>query len=113
MADSTQLGVAPCASLGFASIGATYTEVGITHFAGRMLILQNFTDATIWWSFNGTDDNIPMLPNGYLVLDVCTNQDLTQGLFLDQDRNIFVKYLSGAPTKGSVYFTLFYSITYN
>ncbi len=112
MADSTQLGVAPCQSLGFASIGATYAEVGTTKYPSRMILFQNFTDATVWWSFDGVNDNFPMLPNGYFVLDICTNQDLNQGMFLDVDRNMFVRYLSGAPTLGSVYFTYFYAVEY-
>jgi len=115
MAESTQLGIQPVATVGFAAIAAAagaYILVGRSEFATRMFTIQNFTDVPVMWSFDGVNDNIPLLSNAYFTLDICTNQDLNQGLFLDIDRDIYVRYLTGAPTSGAVYFTAFYAVDY-
>jgi len=118
MAQSTQLGIEPVDALGYAAIPATYDpatgagEVGYAIQPCRMFTLQNFTNETVMWSFDGVNDHLPMLSMGYFTLDISANQQQIQGLFLDEFRTIWVRYLTTPPTSGSVYFTAFYAVDY-
>ena len=113
MAESSQLGIEPVKTIGFAAITAAvgaYVFVGQLQNPGRLLLLQNLTDTTMMWSIDGVNDHIPMLPNGYIMIDICANQDLIQGLFAVKDLDIYVRYLTAGPTVGSVYATSFYAV---
>lgn len=96
-------------SLAFGAIGAGYTGVGtsVSHPV-RLIYIQNLTDATVQFSFNGIDDHFPLPANGFLLLDVTTNQTKsTNGFFLAEGERLYVKQL-GVPTSGSVYFSVVY-----
>jgi len=88
--------------------GAAYSGIGtaMTHPI-RMFLLQNLTDASLMFSFDGINDHFPMPPNGYLILDITANKTITTGYFLAEGQRLYVKVL-GTPTDGSVYFSVFY-----
>lgn len=95
-------------SLAFGSIGAAYMGVG-TAFTEpiRLMILQNFTDASVWISFDGVNDHIPLTTLGYVVLDITANKTTGQGWFIAEGTRIYTKRL-GTPTSGSVYVSTFF-----
>ncbi len=97
-------------SLGFASIGAAYMGIGSPfNNAIRIFHLQNLTDATLLFSWNGIDDHEILPPNGFLLLDVTSNKTISTGCFFAEGVRIYVKQ-SGVPTSGSVYLSAYYGV---
>lgn len=98
----------PARSLAFGSIGAAYMGVGTALSRPvRIFLIQNLTDVSLWFSFDGIDDHFPLPADGYLLLDIASNKTLSQGLFLAEGERLYAKEL-GTPTTGAVYFTTFY-----
>ena len=97
-------------SLGFASIGAGYTNVGSPiENSLRIIWVQNLTDATLMFSFDAVNDHFPLVANAFVLLDLNTNQNQNQtGLFLGKKTQLWVRQLA-VPTSGSVYFSGFYA----
>lgn len=101
----------PVRTLAFGSVSGTYTGVG-TVLANpcRIMFVQNLTDATLMFSLDGVNDHFPLPANGFLVLDIASNQSLGQGFFMSTGQRLYVKTV-GTPSTGSVYFTSFYGAT--
>lgn len=95
-------------SLGFASIGAAYMGIG-TSFTKpiRIFQLQNLTNNTLLFSFDGINDHIILPSSGFLLLDITSNKSVSQGFFIAEGTRIYVKQ-SGVPTTGAVYVAAFY-----
>lgn len=98
----------PQRTLGFAAIGAAYMGVGtaVDHPV-RQFFIQNLTDATLQFSFNGIDDHFPLPANGFFLSDITSNKARGSGFFLAEGDRLYVKTL-GAPATGSVYFSVVY-----
>ncbi len=99
----------PVRSLAFGSIGAGYTGVGtsVSHPI-RQFLIQNLTDVTLMFSFDGVDDHFPIPANGFFLDDISSNRSQSvQGWYLAQGTRLYVKEI-GVPTLGSVYFSTFY-----
>lgn len=98
----------PVRSLGFASISGTYMGIG-TGFVNpiRILYVQNLTNATLMFSFDGVNDHFPLAANSFLLLDVTTNRTVSTGAFFAEGTRVYVKEI-GVPTSGSVYVAVFY-----
>jgi hypothetical protein len=113
MSIATRLAVEPIRSLGFASIGAGYLSVGdsLDH-AASFLVFQNLTDASVMISFNGIDDNLALPQAGGLVLDITSNKAVAGGFFAAEGTQFYVKAISGLPTFGDFYITIFYGSEY-
>ena len=96
-------------SLAAASIQASYTSIGapIDHI-GRQMIVQNFTDALLQFSFDGVVDHFVLPASGQMILDVTTNETDPAGWFISIGTQMSVKRI-GNPTSGSVYVSLFYA----
>ncbi len=109
-AQAIRAAVEPVRTLAFGSISGTYMGIGtpLTN-ACRILFLQNLTDATLMFSFNGVDDNFPLPSEGFLLLDLTANKAQNGGFFVSAEQRVYVKDL-GVPTTGSVYLTAFYGI---
>lgn len=91
------------------SIGAVYSSVG-TGFTNpaRLIHLQNLTNATLWFSYNGVDDHFPLIEQSFLLLDVTSNKaDPGGGYYLPAGQRLYVKRLQ-TPTTGTVYLTVYY-----
>lgn len=96
-------------SLAFGSISNAYAAVGAAMANPiRMLVLQNLTDVTLQFSFDGVADTIPLPSSGAFAFDIATNKTIGDGFFLAQGDRVYVKHLGSAPTTGSVYVTAFY-----
>lgn len=95
-------------SVAFGSIGASYTAIG-DPFENPIpfFILQNYTDADLLFSIDGTTDHIFLPSNGQLIVDISSNRSFADGLFFRTGKSVYVKR-SGTPTSGSVYFSAFY-----
>ena len=95
-------------SLAHGSISATYAGVGtkIDHPA-RMLLIQNFTDEDLMFSFDGINDHLPIKTETSILLDVSSNKTIDSGFFFEKGTRLYVKEIS-SPSSGNVYFTVFY-----
>ncbi len=95
-------------SLGFGSIGASYTGIG-TIFANavRIIFVQNLTDQTVQFSLDGVTDHFVLPPNGFLLLDVAANKTNEQGFFAAQGDRLYAQEIT-TPTSGSVFLTVIY-----
>jgi hypothetical protein len=102
----------PCRTLGFAAIGAGYVGVGtsIDHPA-RQIFIQNLTDTTLMFSFDGVDDHFPLPANGFFLDDITTNRTNQSGEYcISVGDRLYVRELIGVlPTNGAVYFTVIYA----
>jgi len=97
-----------CRVLGFAAIAAGYTAIGTpSDKEGRSLIIQNLTDATLWFSDDGVNNKFPLVAGASSVIDLSANQSYTRGFFWPIGATLYVKQL-GVPTTGNVYFTIIY-----
>lgn len=107
---STRLRVEAARSLAFGSIAAGYTAVG-TPFDHPISILYffNSTNETVWLSFDGVVDHVPLASGSFLLLDITTNKANQIGLFAEKGTQMYVKRLSGAPASGSLYISSFYA----
>ena len=100
----------PIRSVAFGSVSGTYTGIGtaITNPA-RVLYLVSTLDIHTMISFNGIDDHMVLLANGYIMLDVSSNQSFNQGLYVSMGQRLYVKQIGGAAaTSGNVYLTVMY-----
>ena len=107
---STRMRVEAARSLAFGSIAAGYTAVG-TPFTHPISIVYffNSTNESVWISFDGSVDHVPLAAGSFFLLDVTTNKANQIGLFIEIGTQIYTKQLSGAPTSGSVYVSSFYA----
>lgn len=96
-------------TLAFGSIGAGYTGVGTAMTRPiRLVVIQNFTDVPLMFSFDGVHDHLPLQASGYIILDITSNKTIQQGFFLAEGQRLYVKQLSGAASSGSAYLSTFY-----
>jgi len=96
--------------LGFASIVADYTAIGdaLDHPA-VIITIENFTDALLLFSVDGTTDHFVVPSGGFKLYDIKTNaRSSDSGFSLATGTIIYVKR-SGIPTSGSVYITTIYN----
>lgn len=90
-------------SLGFGSIGASYTLIASELFyKSRVLIITNQTDADLLFSDDGTNDKVILLSGTSFVVDIATNDASEDPWFYPAKKKWHVKRL-GTPTAGSVY----------
>jgi len=107
---SVRMKFEPCRTLGFAAIGAGYMGVGtsINHPA-RQIFIQNLTNITLMFSFDGINDHFPLPANGFFLDDITSNKANQVGDFnLASGDRLYVKQLAGAPGAGAVYFSVIY-----
>ena len=103
----------PVRSIGFAAIQVGYTGIQTAlNFPTRIIFVQNFTNATLMFSFDFIHDHFPLPPNSFLLLDLSSNKTLETGYFIAKGDRLYVKQLGVAPTSGSVYFTALYGVDY-
>lgn len=96
-------------TLAFGSISGAYAAIGSAFVQpSRILIIQNFTDVVLTYSFDGINDHLELPANGQIVLDVTTNQVQTLGCFIAQGTKIYVK---GSPGSGSANVSTFYGFS--
>lgn len=77
----------------------------------RMIGIQNLTDAHLFFSLNGVDDNFILPAGNSLFLDLCSDKTTQAGYYMASvGQIVFVRCDDDAePTMGSVYVTTFYA----
>ena len=101
-------------SIAYSAITSSYLAAGIPlGHAMRLLDFQNDTDALIYVSFDGINDNIALIPGSFRVYDVTSDQDGNESFRYQSGTQIYLKYVGSAPTNNpnftnNVYITAFY-----
>ncbi len=96
-------------SVSFGSITNSYTALG-TAFAHPVRIIRiiNNTNADMFFSFDGSTDNLFLPANSFVLYDVTTNREDNVVYFVFAvGTQIFIKY-SSAPSSGTVYVECLY-----
>ena len=105
---ATRMLFEPQRVLAFGGIGAAYAAVGTPlNYPIRQFLIQNLTDVTLQFSFDGVNDHFPIPSNGFFLDDICSNTSVSQGFFISQGTTLYVKDI-GSPSLGSVYFSVMY-----
>lgn len=109
---SIRLFADPIQSLGFGSIGAAYMGIGAAFDeSARIVVVNNLTNTTMMFSWDGVNDHFPIVKLTYLVLTITQNDEEEAEYFaLPAGSRLYVKQVS-APTLGTVYVTHFRGIT--
>jgi hypothetical protein len=64
----------------------------------RLLVIQNETDVTLVYSFDGITDHLYLPTYGQIVFDFTTNSmSSASGLYIAQGTQVYVRYLVGDP----------------
>lgn len=103
-----ELRVDPLRSLVYTGISGTYAPIG-TPLGNptRMMLVQNLTDSTLTFSFDGINDHFVLPSQGFLLLDVTANNQASAYSFLiSVGTQMSVK---GSPGAGDVYVTAIYA----
>jgi hypothetical protein len=101
-------------SVVYTSITSSYTPLGIPlAHSMRLLDFENDTDAVIYISFDGVNDNIPLTPGAFRIYDITSDQDFNEKFRYQNGTQIFLKYVGAAPTNNpdqsnTVYVTAMY-----
>jgi hypothetical protein len=96
-------------SIAYTGISGAYAPIGTAlGHPERIIKLYNSTDADMYISFDGVNDNDILPSKGFVLLDVCANKTKDDGFYLGQDTVVWARQVAGAPTVGSVYLTVFY-----
>jgi hypothetical protein len=85
-------------SLAIASIGLTYTAIGIPFgHAMRVLHFINDTNGTYMISFDGINDNAVILADGFSLYDLTSDQDNGESFRYQKGTQLYIKSIV-APT---------------
>jgi len=99
----------PVRTLGFAAIGGAYMGVGTQiDNPARILRIQNLTNVTLFFSFDGVNDHEVLASNSFLLLDITANKARDHGYYLAEGTRIYVREGAIAPGNGDVYVTVYY-----
>jgi len=102
----------PVRTIAFGGISPVYAGIGISFTSPvRIFHIQNLTDTTLMFSYDGVNDNFPLATQSFLVLDVTANQALSQGFFMAQGQRLYVRNMVAegynAPTIDAVWLTAY------
>lgn len=97
-------------SIAFGSIGATYTALGVP-FAHAMRVVHfvNDTNGTYMISFDGVNDNVPILSEGFSLYDLTCDEDVGEQFRYQKNTQLYIKYLV-APTAVAGTSNAFYAV---
>lgn len=88
-------------SLGFGSIGMSYTALGIPfNHPMRIIKILNTTNVDVVISFDGTTDNEYVPAGGFTLYDLTTNEVTEAGWFFRIGTQVWVKLTAGAASGG-------------
>lgn len=99
-------------TIDFSGISNAYAPIG-TRLASAIRILhaQNLTDSILMFSYDGLVDHFPLNSQAYVIIDITTNQALTQGFFMPAGQRLYVRDMTdegyNAPTIGAVWLTVY------
>jgi len=97
----------PLRSVAFGSISGTYIGIGsATTYPTKVYWLQNNTDVTLTFSWDGINDHFVLPNDAFVLLDVTSNKTNVGGASsVPAGTRTYVK---GSPGEGSVDLTVFY-----
>ena len=108
MAIEVRAMIEPLRSLAFGSIAAGYTAIGTAlDYPARLILMQNYTDAQVMFSIDGTTDHITLNAGESFIWDISANKTIDDGFFLAKEITFYVKQV-GVPSSGNVYISSFY-----
>lgn len=109
MNSSIRMKFEPVRTRGFATIGAAYMGVG-TAISNpiRQFLVQNLTDVTLVFSWDGINDSFKLPKKAYFLEDITSNKTSTEGLYIAEGDRLYVKQDTVAPTVGEVCLTVMY-----
>lgn len=101
----------PIRSLGFASFsGSSYVGIGASFVNPiHSYKINNNTDVDVMISWDGINDHEFVPAHSGFVNDVASNKSINAGtLEVARGTRFYVRDISGAPTMGAVYISVFY-----
>jgi len=105
----------------FAQITNSYQAIGFlptpttpapfTH-AMRVLHFVNNTNGDMLISFDGTNDNVPLLAESFALYDLTSDEDFDERFRYVNGTQIYIKYITAptAPADGAVYLVAVYGL---
>jgi len=97
-------------SVAYNSITNTYAALGTAlGHAMRLLHFINDTNGAMMISFDGTTDNTVILPGGFALYDLTSDEDTGESFRYQIGTQIYIKYLS-APTLVATSTNTFYLV---
>ena len=95
-------------SIAFGSITNTYQNLGSSFgHAMRVLHFINNTDGIMMISFDGINDNIPVVGNTFSLYDLTAQEDTNEMFRYQVGSQLQIKYVT-APTTGTFYVVAVY-----
>jgi hypothetical protein len=101
----------PIREVVFGDIGADYSQFGTPYLNQiRIIRIINTSNADVFISFDGTNDDIIVPSDGFVLYDYGANANFPAGI-LAQSKNtqVWIKLVSADATSGSVYLETVYA----
>lgn len=100
-------------SLPIASITAAYTVFGSSFgHAMRVLHFTNDSNGVYLFSFDGTNDNIIILPNSFALYDLTSDQDSNEMFRYQQGSQLYIKSIVAPTSQTGSSNTMYVSAVY-
>jgi hypothetical protein len=98
-------------TLAFGGISGTYAIVGTpTTNAVRLICFTNNTNGDMFFSNDGINNQLFVAAGSFKLLDICSNRDDTNGVYLLPARQQWYVKQSTAPSAGAVYIEVLYGM---
>ena len=98
-------------SLAYTSVSGTYAAVGTpTAYPTRIICFTNTTDADVFFSMDGSTNQLIVAAGGFKLFDITTNhRPVNQDDFCFAVGTQWYVKQNSAPTKGAVYIEIIYA----
>ena len=104
MAYRNRLRIDAFRTLAFGAIGVNYGAIGAALTEPcRIFILNNLTDADIFFSLDGATNQFILPPRSFKLIDVTANKVRDDGFFVSEGTIFYARHTGVAPTLGAVY----------
>jgi len=109
MAYGTRVSFEAVREIAFGAVSGSYAAVGSALAeSSRLISFNNGLDAAVYVSFDGVNDHLRVVANGFKLLDLTTNKVRDDGLFLARGSKIYIKQVSGAASAGDFWVETLY-----
>jgi hypothetical protein len=102
----------PVRTATIASTTSSYTKFGtpFTH-AMRVLHFINDSNGTFMISFDGVNDNFPLLADSFTLYDLTSDQDSNESFRYEKNTQLWIKYLIAATSTAGVQTDSVYAVS--